>query len=188
MPTTSTDLGATLRGVRGLLLDIDGVLVLRNRLMPGAAAAVRAIEGRGLPYRLATNTSAVSRATMARQFAAAGLEVASETIVSAASATAAYVRRRHPGGRILLISTTDARAEFGGIDLSVGDEVADLDRHADAVVVGDAADELTFGQLDRAFGHLRAGAEFVAMHKNRWWLTERGVTLDSGGLVVGSFG
>jgi HAD superfamily hydrolase (TIGR01450 family) len=179
------DLVAALQGVRALLLDIDGVLVVRDRLIPGAAEAVRAIEARGLPYRLATNTSAVSRVTMARLFAAAGLEVAPETIVSAASATAAHVHRRHPGGRIVLISTTDARSEFTDQGLDITDEVADMASHADAVVIGDASDELTFGQLDRAFGHLRAGADFVAMHKNRWWLTNKGVTLDAGGLVVG---
>ena len=184
MPTAQTDLAATLRGVRGLLLDIDGVIVLRSRLIPGAAVAMRTLERIGLPYRLATNTSLVSRATMARQFAAAGLEVAPEAIISAASATAAYVRRRHPGGRVLLISTADARAEFSGLEL-VGDERPDEGGHADAVVIGDIGAELTFGQLDRAFAHLRAGAEFVAMHKNRWWLTEHGPTLDAGGLVVG---
>jgi HAD superfamily hydrolase (TIGR01458 family) len=185
MADSNLDLVAALRGVRALLLDIDGVVVLRDRLIPGAAEAMQAIEARGLPYRLATNTSAVSRVTMARLFAAAGLEVAPEAIVSAASATAAYVRRRHPGGRVCLISTIDARTEFVGLDLAPTDEVADMASHADAVVIGDASDELTFGQLDRAFGHLRAGADFVAMHKNRWWLTKKGVTLDAGGLVVG---
>src|SRR3990172_5465386 len=49
--------------------------------------------------------------------ARAGLDIPIERIVSAASATAAHVARRPPGGRIFLISTTDARAEFAGLDL-----------------------------------------------------------------------
>src|SRR3990172_6007561 len=115
----------------------------------------------------------------------AGLDIPIERIVSAASATAAHVARRHPGGRIFLISTTDARAEFAGLDLMTGEEADQPEARAAAVVIGDASDELTFATLDRAFRLLRAGAGFVAMHKNRWWLTKRGVTLDSGGLVVG---
>lgn len=179
--TPAPELVDALRGVRALLLDIDGVLVLRGRQIPGAAEALAALERRGMPYRLATNTSAISRASLAAHLARAGLQVPLERIVSAASATAAHVRRRHPGGRIFLISTADAATEFVGLDLM---SVAD-DGRADAVVIGDASHELTFGQLDRAFHHLRLGARFVAMHKNRWWLTKHGVTLDSGGLVVG---
>src|SRR3990172_7473833 len=143
----AAQLVAALRGVRALLLDIDGVLVLRGRQIPGAAGALAAVERAGVPYRLATNTSAISRTTLAAHLARAGLDIPIERIVSAASATAAHVARRHPGGRIFLISTTAPPA--------------------------------------RAFRLLRAGAGFVAMHKNRWWLTKRGVTLDSGGLVVG---
>lgn len=180
-------LAGVLRGVRAVLLDIDGVIVLRGREVPGAAGALRRLGELGLPFRLATNTSALSRDTLARQLASIGIGVPPERILTAASAAAAYVRRRHPGGRILLISTADARTEFAGLDLidpAAADDGAAAMK-ADAVVIGDAADELTFGHLDRAFGHLRAGAEFVAMHKNRWWLTARGETLDSGGLVVG---
>src|SRR3990172_5518547 len=117
--------------------------------------------------------------------ARAGLDTPIERIVSAASAPAAHVARRHPGGRIFLISTTDARAEFAGLDLMTGEEADQPEARAAAVVIGYASDELTFATLDRAFRLLRAGAGFVAMHKNRWWLTKRGVTLDSGGLVVG---
>jgi HAD superfamily hydrolase (TIGR01458 family) len=181
----AAQLVATLRGVRALLLDIDGVLVLRGRQIPGAAEALAVVERAGVPYRLATNTSAISRMTLAAHLARAGLDIPLERIVSAASATAAYIARRHPGGRIFLISTTDARAEFSGLDLMTGEEADQPEARAAAVVIGDASDELTFATLDRAFRLIREGAALVAMHKNRWWLTKRGVTLDSGGLVVG---
>jgi ribonucleotide monophosphatase NagD (HAD superfamily) len=54
-----------------------------------------------------------------------------------------------------------------------------------AVVIGDAGDDLSFRNLDIAFRRLRAGAAFVAMHRNPWWVTPKGVTLDSGALVIG---
>jgi len=44
---------------------------------------------------------------------------------------------------------------------------------------------MTFRDLDRAFGQIRLGADFVAMHRNKWWLTPRGTTLDAGALVAG---
>ena len=59
------------------------------------------------------------------------------------------------------------------------------DDRADAVVIGDASDAMTFRDLDRAFGLIRQGADFIAMHRNKWWLTPRGTTLDAGALVAG---
>jgi ribonucleotide monophosphatase NagD (HAD superfamily) len=32
---------------------------------------------------------------------------------------------------------------------------------------------------------VRGGAELLAMHRNPWWLTPKGETLDAGGFVVG---
>jgi len=54
-----------------------------------------------------------------------------------------------------------------------------------AVVVGDAGDDLSYRNLDVAFRLVRGGAELLAMHRNPWWLTEKGPTLDAGGFVVG---
>src|SRR5260370_13979502 len=54
-----------------------------------------------------------------------------------------------------------------------------------AVVIGDAGDDLSYRNLDIAFRQIRAGAAFVAMHRNPWWITPRGVTLDAGAAVVG---
>jgi len=55
---------------------MDGVLVLRGQLIPGAAEALAALDARRVPYLLATNTSLVSRATLARELGRAGVSVA----------------------------------------------------------------------------------------------------------------
>ena len=52
---------APMAGVRGLLLDLDGVLVLQGKAIPGAQEAMAEIDRRGIPYRVVTNTSLVSR-------------------------------------------------------------------------------------------------------------------------------
>ena len=54
-----------LAGARALLLDLDGVIVLAGEAVPGAAEAIASLEARGIPYRIVTNTSPVSRATLA---------------------------------------------------------------------------------------------------------------------------
>jgi HAD superfamily hydrolase (TIGR01458 family) len=185
MSTPISDLRSRLAGVRALLLDLDGVLVMRGAVLPGAAEALAALEARGLPYLIGTNTSLFSRATLSREMGRAGLPVEADRIVSAASAAASYCRRHWPNAPLYVLGSPDGLSEFAGLRLLSHDEAARPDATAAAVVVGDAADEFTPRNLLNAFRLLRGGAGFVAMHKNRWWLTPDGPTMDAGGYVVG---
>ena len=45
-----------LAGVRALVLDVDGVILLAGRPIPGAAEAIRDLDARGIPYRIVTNS------------------------------------------------------------------------------------------------------------------------------------
>lgn len=180
------DLRKRLRGVRALLLDLDGVLVLAGRPLPGAADALAELERRAIPYRIVTNTSLLSRVTLARRLASLGLDVPAGRVASALSASAAYTRRHHPDGPLFLIASEDARTEFGGQRILGPDEADAPDARAAAVVVGDSPEEATYPNLNRAFRLLRGGAELLAMHKNRWWITPDGrPSIDSGSLVAG---
>ena len=181
----AADLRVRLSGVRALLLDMDGVLVLKGELIPGAAEALAALDDRGIPYVIGTNTSLVSRTTLARELGRAGLPVKADRIVSAASAAAAYVRSRFGRDPLYVLVAPDALAEFEGLTLLSHDAAAMPGARAAAVVVGDAAEEFTPRNMQSAFVLLRNGARFVAMHKNRWWLTSAGVMLDAGAYVVG---
>jgi ribonucleotide monophosphatase NagD (HAD superfamily) len=53
------------------------------------------------------------------------------------------------------------------------------------VIVGDSAEELTHANLNSAFRLVRGGAQLIGMHRNAWWLTPDGPTLDSGAYVTG---
>ena len=182
--TTDLALRAQLAGVRGLLLDMDGVLIMRGALIPGAAEALAALDRAGFPYVIATNTSMLSRATLSREFRKAGMDVPPERMVTAASAAAAYSRRRFAGRPVYVLVAGDALVEFQGQMMLSHDEAASPDALAAAVVVGDAGPGFTPANMQSAFTLLRAGARFVAMHKNRWWFTEAGAMLDSGAYVA----
>lgn len=175
-----------IEGVRALLLDMDGVLLSRGLPIPGAAEAVARLTAAPVPFRVVTNTSLSSRTNLARRLGHAGIEIAPERIVTALSATVAHLRDAVPGGDVYLLGSGDAASEFAGAGLRLMSG-AELDggARADAVVIGDSEDQLTYENLNRAFRQIRAGAAFVAMHRNPWWLTAAGPTLDSGSLVVG---
>jgi HAD superfamily hydrolase (TIGR01458 family) len=182
--TVDSALRARLAGVRGLLLDMDGVLVLRDAPIPGAVEALAALDAAGIPYLLATNVSLASRATLSRDLGKVGLSIPSERIVSAASAAAAYARRHFAAEPIFVLGAPDALTEFSGLRLLSSQEAARPDARAAAVVIGDVADDFAPRNMQSAFTLIRGGARFLAMHKNRWWLTPAGVMLDSGAYVA----
>lgn len=179
------ELATALAGVRALILDADGVLLFAGKPLSGAVDAVRRLEAAAVPYRVVTNYSSAHRRTLAagvsRSF---GMPVDPRRLITAASAAAAYTARHHPGEPLFVLASPDARAEWDGQHTLTPDE-ADQGASVAAVVIGDAGDDLSFRNLDIAFRAMRAGAAFVAMHRNPWWVTERGITLDAGALVVG---
>lgn len=187
MATTGTaTLHEALAGVRAFVLDADGVLLFRGAPIPGAPQATVELRRREIPYRVVTNFSAAHRSTLAAGFSrATGLPVDPAEIITAASAAAAYTATRHDGKPLLVLSAPDARREWDGQELVPIDEADARPEPVSAVVLGDVGDALTFRELDIAFRQLRAGAELVAMHRNPWWMTEKGFTLDSGALVAG---
>ena len=184
-PDRSTDLRAALAGVRAFLLDLDGVIVLAGAIIPGAAEGVATLERRRIPYRIVTNTSAVSRATLSRWSAKLGAPIPAERFGSALSASAAWTARTFPDQPLYVLASDDAKSEFTGQRLLTHDEAGAKGASAAAVVIGDSPEEATFDNLNRAFRLIRGGATLVGMHRNPWWLTPDGPTLDSGSFVVG---
>ncbi|WP_372595434.1 HAD-IIA family hydrolase [Actinotalea sp.] len=165
---------------RALLVDIDGVLVVSWEPLPGAVEAVGALAAAGVPMRFLTNTTSRTRAEITAALHGAGFPVGAEDVLTVTSATAAYLRREHPGARCLLLSSGDATADLDGIEL-----VDPAARDVDVVVLGGAGPEFTYPALNHALECLLAGAAFVAMHRNLLWRTRTGMQLDTGAYVAG---
>ncbi len=163
--------------IAGLLIDIDGVLVTSWRPLPGAIEAIGRLRRSALPFRLMTNTTTRSRATLAETMREAGFDVSAHEILTAPVATADYLRRQHPGKACFLIAKGDVRDDFEGIELSSSD--------AEVVVIGGAEDRFTYQALNHAFRLIMNGAALVVMHRNLWWMTDHGPMLDAGAFVAG---
>ena len=174
-----------LAGVRALLLDLDGVIVLAEKPIEGSAAAIATLVEKRIPFRIVTNTSLVSRSTLSRWGASMGAPIPADRFQSALSVSAAYTARQFPGQPLYVLASDDALTEFAGQRLLSREEAGNRDARAAAVVVGDSPESATWDNLNRAFRLIRNGAELIGMHKNRWWLTPDGPTIDSGAFVAG---
>ncbi|MFI2436308.1 HAD-IIA family hydrolase [Streptomyces sp. NPDC018693] len=167
--------------VRAVLIDIDGVLTVSWKPLPGAVEALRAVREAGFGVSLVTNTTSRTRASIARTLGEAGFPVAADDILTAPAVTAAHLAARYPGARCSLLNSGDVREDLVGVTL-VGD---DEDGDVDVVVLGGAGPEFGYAALDRAFGQVQRGARLVAMHRNLYWRTDAGLRLDSGAFVAG---
>jgi len=162
--------------VKGLLIDIDGVLTVSWTPIDGAPEALASVRASGIPLRFATNTTTRTRAEVGALLGEAGMIVDADEILTAPAATAAHLRRRHPGARVFLLNTGDLSADLEGIDIVESGP-------ADVVVIGGAGVDFTHQQLNEAFRLILDGAAFVAMHRNVYWRTAAGLELDTGAYV-----
>ncbi|HYS78762.1 MAG TPA: HAD-IIA family hydrolase [Candidatus Dormibacteraeota bacterium] len=162
-------------GVRGVLFDVDGTLLDKDRPIPGAAEVVDRLRARGIPFRIGTNTTRRPRSAIAAILRRGGIRVEDGEVI----APAVLARRRilHSGRiRAELLVPSASREDFAGVE--EGDR-------PDWVVVGDLGRDFTFERLNRALRYLRSGAGLIALHKNRIWDNGvDGIVLDAGPFVT----
>src|SRR6266571_2737110 len=131
-----------------VLMDIDGVLTVSWRPLPGAVAAVSRMRAAGLRIALLTNTTSRTRAAIAGVLAEAGFPVGAGDVLTAPALAAGYIAERYPGARCLLLNSGDIRADLAGVTL-VGD-------HPDIVLIGGAGPPGS-RRIRRADGRRRPG-------------------------------
>lgn len=164
--------------VKGLLIDIDGVLTVGWEPVTGAVNVFAELRRRGMPMRLATNTTSRTRLEIVEALRQAGFEAEPDDVLTAPLATADYLRANHPGARCYLLSSGDITQDLEDITLVEPGEQADV------VVLGGAGMVYNHSQLNNAFRLLLDGAAFVAMHRNLYWRTADGMELDTGAYVM----
>ncbi len=169
--------GATriLAGVRGLLLDLDGVMYDADEPVAGAVETFHYIRERALPYLFVTNATSRPRSALVAKLAGMGVETDADHILTPAVAAATWLRTQ-PEGPVALFVRPAARVAFEGL--------ARLPGHAESgaryVVLGDLGDGWTYPVLNRAFRLLDedAGVRLVALGMTRYWQADDGVSLD----------
>lgn len=182
---------------RAVLIDIDGVLTVSWKPLPGAVEALAEIRAAGLAVALVTNTTSRTRASIAETLGGAGFPVSAEDILTAPSVTAAYLAEHCPGARCALLNSGDIREDLAEVNVVDSQDIdsqdidfedidfEDTDTVPDVVIVGGAGPEFDYASLNRAFGHLQRGARLVAMHRNLYWRTDEGLRLDAGAFLAG---
>ena len=157
--------------VRGVLLDLSGVLYVGDEALPGAKAAIAALHKSDIPFRLITNTTRSTRRQIAEKLTRLGFDFDEEQIFTPPMAVRQHLDQY--GLRPHLLVHPNLTSEFSGYD----------QHDPNALVMGDAGEYFDYANLNAAFRVLQNGAEFIAMGDNRYFREADGLSLDIGPFV-----
>ena len=165
-----------MKGIKGFLIDLDGVLYVGDHPLAGAQAAIGNLMQKNYTFRFVSNTTRKCHKTIAVLLSAMGFDIPEEYIFTPPLAAIAYMKKtgkRH----CHLLTTGDVDRDF--------EQVCAQDKSAkrDCVIVGDAGDTITYDSLNAAFRHLMDGAELIALEKDRYWMAHYGLFLSAGPFV-----
>jgi NagD protein len=145
----------TQRTIETYLMDMDGVLVHEERLIPGADQFIKLLQETGHRFLVLTNNSIYTPRDLAARLTATGLQVPEQAIWTSALATARFLDTQRPQGTAYVIGEaglTTALHERGYV-LS--------ERDPDYVVLGETRAYSTEA-ITRAIRLIDAGARFIA--------------------------
>lgn len=174
-------LRSALASLRGLILDMDGVLWEGNNPLPGLADFFQFLRRRQIRILLATNNSSLSPESYREKLQRMGVPVALDEILTSALATAEYLKSAaRPGEKAYLIG------EEGLIRAveAAGLEVADPDALDARYVVVGMDRNLTWNKLACATINLHRGARFIGTNSDVTFPTERGIAHGNGAILA----
>ena len=159
--------------IKGVLLDIGGVVYVGDTALPGAVDAVARLTDAGLPVRCVTNTTRTSLAGIVKRLQRLGLAICADQVFTPSRAARAYLKQNDLAPHLLVHPALED--ELAGITGGSGE----------AVVVGDAGDGFSYAAMNAAFRKLMGGAPFVALAANRMFKDADGeLSIDCGAFVA----
>jgi phospholysine phosphohistidine inorganic pyrophosphate phosphatase len=166
--------------VRGVLLDLDGVLYVGDEAVDGAADVVDWLRAEDVPHLFVTNTSSRPREAIVDKLERLGIAASPDDLLTPAVAAVSWLRDQS-AGRPALFVPEGTVAEFAELDPLPPDAGAG----AGAVVVGDLGEAWDFATLNRAFRLLMSDDRppLVALGMTRYWRADDGLRLDAGAFV-----
>jgi len=158
---------------KAVLVDLDGVCYIGDTPIPGALEALQRLRGSELAVRFLTNTTRTPQPRLLDKLHSMGIAAEPPELITPAAAARQIIEREKLDP--LLLVHPGLLEDFA--DLAPGG--------AEAVVVGDAGDAITYDTLNQAYRALERGAAFLALANNRSFRDADGeLSLDAGPFVA----
>ncbi|KAG8223869.1 hypothetical protein J437_LFUL005433 [Ladona fulva] len=171
LPNYTVNIMAWLRSpIKGVMLDISGVLKNGNVAIPGSIEAVQRLRKCGLKLRFVTNETQLSRHDLTEKLRRIGFQLHENEVFPPAPAMVETLKglRLNP----MLLVHPKVLIDFKDVDQS----------NPNCVVVGDAAEHFTYERMNSAFRLLMElkNPKLFTLGRGRYYLEEDGLCLDVG--------
>lgn len=157
-------------------VDMDGVIVMSGRPIPGAVESVNDLKSSGKVYVL-SNNSTRTRTRFAENLKELGVELPPGGVVNSAFILSKYLMENRGESSIFTVGEEGLDRELE----SIGHDIVEPEE-SDVVAVG-MDRGLTYEELDRALTGLTDGAEFYATNSDGTFPTPEGESPGAGACV-----
>ena len=169
-----------LRAVRAVLFDMDGVIYVGNRPLPGVQEMLDYLDATERRWLCITNNASNTSEMFADKLAKMGIRAAPEHILGSAEATASWLAQQAPQrGKAIMLGMEGLRAAL----LKEGFELV-TDPHAAQYAVAGINFHLTYDMLADVALAIRHGARFVATNNDPTYPAERGQIPGTGSIIA----
>lgn len=171
--------------LRGLILDMDGVLWHGDAALPGLSELFRTLEQLNLPFVLATNNATKTVGQYVEKLGRFGVQVAPNQILTSPSATSGFLQKRYPAGtNVYVVGEVGLRETlFDAGFRVVGPAEIRAGERAGVVVGGLVTSSLSYDLLAYASLLVRGGAAFVATNFDATYPSELGEVPGAGAML-----
>jgi len=161
--------------VKGLLIDLEGVLYSDNKLIPGSIEAIKEFRKNNLKLRFLTNTTTTPRNLIFNKLQDFGFNIKEEEIFTPIIATKNYLRDNRVK-KIALVTNVEIIEEFNDYEIT--------QKNPEVVIMGDIYKNFKWEILDRIFKlvYLENSA-LIALHQNKYSMRDGKISLDLGPFV-----
>ncbi|MFT3716696.1 MAG: HAD-IIA family hydrolase [Gordonia sp. (in: high G+C Gram-positive bacteria)] len=137
------------------LMDMDGVLISEERLIPGADAFVAELRDNDIPFTVLTNNSIRTTRDLRARLLATGLDIDESNIWTSALATAQFLAEQRPNGTAYVVGESGLTTALHDIGYVL------TESDPDYVVLGETR-TYSFEAITTAIRLVERGARFIA--------------------------
>ncbi len=159
------------------LIDMDGVLVKGNTIIPGADQFIGRLRQKEIKFLLLTNNPLLTPSDLAHRLQRIGLDISKDDIFTSAMATARFLQKQKPGGKAFAIGESGLMVALHEVGYIL------TDYEPDFVVLGET-NTYNFEQVTQAVRLVAGGAHFIATNPDPTGPTDRGIVPATGAMAA----
>lgn len=164
--------------MKNFIIDMDGVLLKGNQIIPGADGFIAKLRNQGRKFLLLTNNPVYTPRDLSHRLQATGINIEEHQIFTSALATAAFLHRQRPNGKAFVLGESGLTEAIHNIGYVI------TEMQPDYVVLGETS-SYDFQMIKKAIRLIHdGGARFIATNPDASGPSEGGLVPACGAMAA----